>query len=61
MVKKAKKKSPISRAVRKVKKAATSAARSTGKAVKKMMPGRKAKEEEVFSALVQTNDANALD
>ena len=43
MAKKAKKKSAVSRAIGTVKKAATSTARSTRKAVKKMMPGRKAK------------------
>ena len=41
MAKKAKKRSAVSRAVRTVKKAASSAARSTQKAVKKMMPGTK--------------------
>jgi hypothetical protein len=43
MAKKAKKKSAVSRAVRTVKKAAATAMRSTRKAVKKVMPGRKAK------------------
>jgi hypothetical protein len=43
MAKKAKKKSAASRAVRTVKKGATSTARSTRKVVKKMMPGRKTK------------------
>ena len=43
MAKKAKKKSAVSRAVRTVKKAATSTAGSTRKVVKTMMPGRKAK------------------
>jgi hypothetical protein len=43
MAKKTKKKSAVSRAVRTVKKAATHTARSTRKAVKKMIPGRTAK------------------
>ena len=43
MAKKAKKKSAVSQAVRTVKKAATHTARSTRKAVQKIMPGRKAK------------------
>ena len=41
MAKKAKKKSAVSRAVRTVKKAAASTARSTRKVVKKMMPGER--------------------
>ena len=43
MAKKAKTKSTVSRAVQTAKKAATAAARSTRKAVKNIMPGRKAK------------------
>jgi hypothetical protein len=43
MAKKVKKKSTVSRAVQTAKKAATSAARSTRKAVKNIMPGRRAK------------------
>jgi hypothetical protein len=43
MAKKAKKKSAVSKAVRTVKKAAASTARSTRKVAKKMMPGRTAK------------------
>jgi hypothetical protein len=39
MVKKAKKRSAVSRVVRTVEKAASSAARSTRRAAKKMMPG----------------------
>ena len=43
MAKRAKKKSVVSRSVRKVKKAAKSAAKTTKRAAKKMMPGKKAK------------------
>jgi hypothetical protein len=43
MAKRAKKKSVVSRAVRTVKKAATSAAKTTKRAAKKMIPGKKAK------------------
>jgi hypothetical protein len=41
MAKKAKKKSAVSRAVRTVKKAALSATKTTARAVKKIMPGKK--------------------
>ena len=44
MAKRAKKKSVVSRSVRTVKKAAKSAAKTTKRAVKKMMPGRPKKE-----------------
>ena len=43
MAKRAKKKSVVSRAVRTVKKAAKSAAKTTKHAAQKMMPGKKAK------------------
>jgi hypothetical protein len=43
MAKKVKKQSAVSRAAQTAKKAATSAARSTRKAVKNIMPGRRAK------------------
>ena len=43
MAKKAKKKSTVSKAVRTVKKASASMARSTRKVAKMMMPGRTAK------------------
>jgi predicted NodU family carbamoyl transferase len=52
MANKAKKKSAVSRAVRTVKKAATSTARSTRKVVKKMIPGKY--QEEIFQALIET-------
>jgi hypothetical protein len=58
MAKKAKKKSAVSRAVQTVKKAAT--AKVNPKSHKKG-DTRKEGQEKILPALIQTNDANALD